>query len=138
MKPLGWGAFIAAAALVFSGFGCAGVRLHCRQRNGDFAQRIESIKQDAQEQLKIGTKKDNVARFYAEHKIPFEIVSWPFKDGESEVKGTAAIGTLYTSGGCPPFGCGSDRALIGVRVRVDADGTVVGKPEVVSMYTDCM
>ena len=52
--------------------------------------------------------------------------------------GTEAIGTLYTTGGCSPFGCGSDRLLIGVRVRVDADGTVIGEPEVVSMYTDCL
>lgn len=138
MKPLSWSISIAAAGLVFAGSGCAGMKLHCRQRNADIAQRIESIKQDAQDQLKIGTKKADLARFYAQHKIPFEVVSWPFKDGESEVTGTEAIGTLYTNGGCPPFGCGSDRTLIGVRVRVGADGTVIGKPEVVSMYTDCL
>lgn len=138
MKPLSRSISIAAAAFVLGGSGCAGVKLHCRQRNADFARRIERIKQDAHKQLKIGTKKDDVARFYTEHKIPFEIVSWPFKDGESVVTGTEAIGTLYTNGGCPPFGCGSDRALIGVRVRVDADGTVIGKPDVVSIYTDCL
>jgi len=136
MKPLSW-IISAAAALVF-GFGCAGMKLHCRQRNEDITRRIESIKKDAHEQLKIGTKKTDVARFYTEHKIPFEVVSMPFKDGESLVTGTEAIGTLYTNGGCPPSGCGSDRLLIGVRVRVDADGTVIGEPEVVSMYTDCV
>ena len=136
MKPLSW-IISVAAALVF-GFGCAGMKLHCRQRNADLTGRIESIKKDAREQLKIGTKKADVARFYTEHKIPFEVVSMPFKDGESLVTGTEAIGTLYTNGGCPPFGCGSDRLLIGVRVRVDADGTVIGEPEVVSMYTDCL
>jgi hypothetical protein len=138
VKPLSWSISVAAAALVFAGSGCAGVKLHCRQRNADFARWIESIKQDAHEQLKIGTKKDDVARFYTEHKIAFEIVPWPFKDGESELTGTEAIGTLYTNGRCPPLGCGSDRALIGVRVRVDADGTVIGKPDVVSMYKDCL
>ena len=138
MKPLSWGISMTAAALVLAGSGCTGLKLHCRQRNADFARRIESIKQDADEQLKIGAKKDDVARFYAEHKIPFEIVSWPFKDGDSEVTGSEATGTLYTNGGCPPFGCGSDRALIGVRVRVDADGNVIGKPHVVSIYTDCL
>lgn len=137
MKPLSWSISV-AAALVFAGSGCAGMKLHCQQRNADLARRIESIKQDAHEQLKLGTKKADVARFYAEHKISFEVVSRPFKDGESEVTGNEAIGTLYTTGGCPPFGCGSDRLLIGVRVRVDADGTVVGEPEVVSMYTDCL
>jgi hypothetical protein len=137
VKPLSWSISV-AVALVFAGSGCAGMKLHCRQRNADVTRRIESITQDAHEQLKLGTKKADVARFYTQHKIPFEVVSWPFKDGESEVTGTEAIGTLYTSGGCPPFGCGSDRLLIGVRVRVDADGTVIGEPEVVSMYTDCV
>lgn len=136
MKPLCW--IISVAAPLVFGFGCAGMKLHCRQRNVDITQRIESIKKDAHEQLKLGTKKADVVRFYTEHKIPFEVVSWPFKDGESLVTGTEAIGTLYTNGGCPPFGCGSDRLLIGVRVRVDADGTVIGEPEVVSMYTDCV
>lgn len=68
MKPMSWSIF-AAAALVFAGSGCAGMKLHCRQRNADITRRIESIKQDAHEQLKLGTKKADVARFYAEHKI---------------------------------------------------------------------
>ncbi len=89
------------------------------------------IKQDAHEQLKVGTKKDDVARFYTGHEIPFEVAR--FKDVGSEV-----IGTLYTIGGCAPLGCGTDNALIGVRVRVDVDGTVIGEPEVVDMYTDCL
>ena len=127
-----------SVAAVLAGSGCAGMKLHCQQRNADLGRRIESIKQDAHEQLKRGAKKADVARFYTQHKIPFEVVSWPFKDSESQVTGTEAIGTLYTSGGCPPFGCGSDRLLIGVRVRVDADGTVIGEPEVVSLYTDCL
>jgi len=36
------------------------------------------------------------------------------------------------------LGCGTDDALIGVRVKVDADGTVTGEPEVVDMYTNCL
>ncbi len=136
MKPLCWSISVATSLVV--SFGCAGMKLHCRERNMDLTRRIESIKKDAHAQLRIGTKKADVARFYTEHKIPFEVVSMPFKDGESLVTGTEAIGTLYTNGGCPPFGCGSDRLLIGVRVRVDADGTVTGEPEVVSIYTDCV
>jgi hypothetical protein len=84
-------------------------------------------------QLKIGTKKADVTRFYTEHKIPFEVVSWGFKDGGSE-----AMGTIETIGGCAPLGCGTDNALIGVRVKVDADGTVIGEPEVISIYSDCV
>lgn len=102
----------------------------CQRRNAAFEQRIRNIEKDAHDQLKIGTKKTDVARFYTEHKIPFEVVSW--------AGGFQALGTLFTIGGCSPLGCGTDAALIGVRVKVDADGTVVGKPEVVSMYTNCV
>ena len=133
MKPLRW-SITTAVAIVVVGSGWFGVKqYHCQQRNAAFARRIVSIQQDADEQLKIGTKKADVARFYIQHKIPFEVVSWPFEDGGSE-----AIGTLYTIGGCAPLGCGTDRALIGVRVKVNANGTVVGEPEVVNMYADCL
>src|SRR5215472_8315511 len=62
-----------AAALAFVASGCAGMKLHCRQRNADLTRRIENIKRDAHEQLKIGTKKADVARFYTEHQIPFNV-----------------------------------------------------------------
>ena len=68
---------------------------------------------------------------YKEHEIPFEVLR--FGD-----RGFQAIGTLYTMGGCAPLGCGTDAALIGVRVQVDAEGTVTGEPEVVDMYTNCL
>lgn len=57
----------------------------------------------------------------------------PFTVTESE-----ATGTLYTTGGCAPLGCGTDRALIGVRVKIDADGTVSGEPVIVAFYVDCV
>jgi hypothetical protein len=118
----------AAAAIVLvasaSWFGIKQYR--CKQRNAAFSRRIKIIEQDSRKQLKVGTKKNEVARFYTEHGIPFEVV------------GSEAIGTLYTTGGCAPLGCGTDRALIGVRVRVDANGAVAGDPEVVDMYTGCM
>ena len=133
MKPLRWTITI-GGAIVVVGLGWFGVKQYrCQRRNAAFERRIGSIKQDAREQLKIGTKKADVARFHTEHKIPFEFVSRPFKEGGSE-----SIGTLYTIGGCAPLGCGTDNALIGVRVKVDADGTVIGEPEVVSIYRDCV
>ena|SRR5215472_5304063 len=125
-----------AAVIVVAGMGWLGLKqyrrhIDCKRRNEAFERRIDSIRQDAHNQLKVGAKKDDVARFYSEHEIPFQVVS--FKDS-----GFEAIGTLYTIGGCAPFGCGTDDALIGVRVRVDADGTVIGEPEVVHMYTTCL
>jgi hypothetical protein len=123
---------IAVAIVLVASIGWFGIRQYrCKQRNAAFSRRIKIIKQDAHQQLRVGTKKDDVARFYAEHDIPFEVAR--FKDIGSEV-----IGTLFTVGGCAPLGCGTDNALIGVRVKVDADGTVIGEPEVVDMYTDCM
>lgn len=105
----------------------------CEKRNAAFNRRIEDIKRDAHEQLKIGTKRADVARFYSEHEIPFDVVSWSYKDGGSE-----AIGTLFTIGGCAPLGCGGNNALIDVRVKVDVDGTVIGEPQISSGYTDCL
>lgn len=129
VKLLRWSTAIAAAIVVVaSWFGVKHYR--CQRRNAAFEQRIRNIEKDAHDQLKIGTKKTDVARFYTEHKIPFEVVSW--------AGGFQVLGTLFTIGGCSPLGCGTDDALIGVRVRVDADGNVVGKPEVVSMYTNCV
>lgn len=100
-------------------------QIACNRRSAAFAMRVESIKHDANEKLAIGTKSGEVSRFFAEHGIPLDFI-------ESE-----AIGTLYTEG-CGPLGCGTDRALIGVRVKLDSAGGVTEKPEVVGMYTDCL
>lgn len=126
MKPLRWSISIVAAIIVV-GSGWFGVKHYrCKQRNEAFARRIESIKQDAREQLKIGTKKADVARFFYAHGIPFELA------------GSEAIGTLITTGGCAPLGCGTDRALIDVRMRIDTDGTTTDEPVVMAMYVDCL
>jgi hypothetical protein len=96
-------------------------QIACNKRGAEFALRVESIKHEANKKLSIGTKSGDVARFFKEHDIPLQI----------------AIGTLYTSG-CGPLGCGTDSALIGVRVKLDSTGAVTEKPTVVGMYTDCM
>lgn len=121
--------FVIVLAGVVGWFGTKQYR--CKRRNADFSRRIEMVEKDAREQLKIGTKRDAVARFYKEHKIPFEVVR--FDDA-----GFQAIGTLSTIGGCAPFGCGTDDALIGVRVKVDADGAVTEEPKIVNLYTNCL
>ena len=100
-------------------------QFHCKQRNEVFARKVEIIKQDASEELKLGTKKADVTRFFMKHSIPFTIV------------GLEAYGTLETSG-CAPLGCGSDRAIIGIRVKLDETGAVAGEAVVVGMYTDCV
>jgi hypothetical protein len=100
-------------------------QIACNKRSAAFALRVESIRQDANEKLSIGTKNGDVSRFFAEHGVPFQIV------------GSEAIGTLYTVG-CGPLGCGTDSALIGLRVKLDSKGAVTEKPTVVGMYTNCL
>ena len=97
----------------------------CKQRGDAYSERVETLKRESHEKLKIGTRKDAVIRFFAENGIPVT-----FNRDE-------ASGTIYTRG-CAPSGCGSDAALLGLRVKVDEAGTVVSEPVVGAIYTDCL
>jgi hypothetical protein len=88
--------------------------------------REEALEREARESLKIGTKKDAVIRFFESQEIPVR-----FDRNE-------AIGEIHIHGGCAPKGCGTDDLLLGLRVHVDAAGTVLSEPVVVSMFTDCL
>lgn len=103
---------------------CRG-QIACNERSEAFELRVKSIEHDADEKLSIGAKSGDVSQFFAERGIPFRI-------DESE-----AIGTLYTVG-CGPLGCGTDSALIGVRVKLDSADAVRAKPTVIGMFTDCL
>ena len=96
----------------------------CKQRGAAYEKQVENIKQDAQNQLKIGAKKADVAKFFSEHRIPFDFFV------------SEACGTLFTSG-CAPLGFGTDSALIGVSVKLTQAGVVTEEPKVVGFYTDC-
>ena len=63
--------------------------------------------QDAHEQLKIGTKKDDVSRFFTEHGMSFGILHFE------------ALGTLHTSGCAPQAHCG-DEVILQVRVKLES------------------
>ena len=120
---------VLVAIVAVSWFGLR--QYNCQQRNEAFGWQIESIKQDAHAQIGPGTKKSDVARFFAEHNIPFSIVG-------AEAFGTPeAIGTLSTSG-CAPFGCGSDAAVIRVHVKLDEAGAATGEAKVGGIYTNCL
>ena len=111
--------------------GILAVRLYrksvaCKQRGKAYAARVDALKRDVHAQLKIGTRKDALIRFFAEHYIPITF----YQD-------RTASGTIYTTG-CAPFGCGADTGLISLRVGVDASGTVVSEPSVGALYTDCL
>ena len=104
----------------------------CKVREADFSSRVEHIKRDANGSLRIGTKKADVIRFFAAENIPVDFLPMAGQD--------EATGTVFISGDaeCQSLGCGDDSALIGVRVDVDENGTVVSEPVVVGMYTNCI
>ena len=138
MKKSSRGIAIVAAIIVIAGVSWLGLKkyrtraeqrkqaIDCEHRNAEFAKRVDGIKQDAHKQLKIGTKNAEVSAFFAEHGIP---VSFTWSE---------AIGTLHTSGGCVPLGCGSNSALIGVSVKLDGTGSVAAEPTVVAIYDNCV
>ena len=130
MKTLRRSIPISAAIVVIMGVMWLGLRYFrsqtdCKKLSAAFERQVENIKEDAHERLKIGTKKADVVRFFAEHSIPFTI-------SESEARGT-----LWTSG-CAPVGCGSDSALIGVSVKLDSANAVTEEPTIIGTYTDCL
>ena len=117
---------ILAALVAIVGVSWFGLRQYnCQQRHAAFGRQVGIIKRDAHAQIKLGTTKSDVARFYKEHNIPFTI---------SE---SVASGSVETSG-CAPFGCGSDVALIVVNVKLDETGTATEEPTVGAIYTNCL
>ena len=115
-----------AAVVVIAGVIWLGLReYHCKLRGVAFARQVESIERDAAVELKSGTNKTEVIRFFAKHNSPFAML-------ESE-----AFGSIRTSG-CAPLGCGTDKAFIGVHVKLDGSGRVTEAPKVFGMYQDCL
>ena len=64
-------------------------------------------------------------RFFKENGLPVSLA------------GDGYEGTIYTDG-CAPAGCGSDAALLGLRVKADSSGAVAGEPIVGALYTNCL
>jgi hypothetical protein len=97
----------------------------CKQRGATLAARVETLERDARNRLTIGTKKDEVIRFFADNGIPVTFDR------------NAASGSAHTVG-CAPQGCGTDDGFLGLLVKVTAEGTVVSEPVVSGGYTDCL
>jgi len=122
-KPVFTAIVVALVCVLMTG--CRYRSTTCKQRGAAYQIRVESLEQAALEQLKIGTKKDDVVRFFAENKFPLSF-------GKS-----GATGTIYTTG-CSPFGCGTDEAVIDLSIELDEAGNVKSKPVVVGFYTNCL
>jgi hypothetical protein len=97
----------------------------CKERGKAYAARFETLKRDARERLRIGAPKEDVMRFFKENGLPVSF------DGDQYE------GTIYTDG-CSPAGCGSDAALLGLRVKADSSAAVAGEPIVGAIYTNCL
>jgi hypothetical protein len=112
----------------YSQFGWMFYRYHstaCEQRGKAYEARVETLKRHARERLRIGTPKGDVMRFFKENGLPVSLVGDEYE------------GTIYTDG-CAPAGCGSDAALLGLRVKADGSGAVAGEPIVGALYTNCL
>jgi hypothetical protein len=119
---------LAILAWGYSQFGWMFYRYHstpCQQRGKAYEARIETLKRDARERLRIGTPKEDVIRFFKQNGLPVSL------DGDEYE------GTIYADG-CAPAGCGSDAALLGLRVKADSRGAVAGEPIVGALYTNCL
>jgi hypothetical protein len=101
----------------------------CKSQGKAYGERIRNLKRDAVNRLRVGTPKEDVLRFFQENGLP---VSFNKSPGEYEYEGT------ITTKGCAPAGCGSDNAILGLRVKADSNGTVVAEPVVGSLYIDCL
>jgi len=97
----------------------------CIRRGIALNSQVEALQRVALGKLTIGAEKEDVIRFFAENNFPITFTR------------NGATGTIYTSG-CSPKGCGTDQALIGLRVDLDDAGKVKAPPVVVSMYTACL
>ena len=87
--------------------------------------RVAALNDEARRKLPIGSKQEVLARFSTEHNIPLT------------VEGRHAYGSAPAAG-CSPFGCGSDAAVIVMRVEVDEFGNTKDIPHVDGMYMDCL
>ena len=102
----------------------------CRQRGEAYRSRVTQLKKDAHEKLRIGTREDAVNEFFEAHGLPFNV----FRSGNHK----EGVGTIQVQGGCAPRGCGSEDALIGLRVELSLDGTVIAEPVVGAQFTNCL
>jgi hypothetical protein len=104
----------------------------CKERAAQFKARVELLQKDAETSLKIGATKDDVLRFFAARNIPVTF--------DKLAEQQHAVGTAYFKGSaeCENFACGDDAGLIGIRVGVNSEGTVVSEPVVTAMLTNCL
>jgi hypothetical protein len=112
------------AALCWYGISHYRADTDCRNRGTAFDAKVEALRRDAHENLKVGTKQAGIVRFFSRNHIPLSFLE------------SLATGDIHVRG-CAPFNCDSDDGLIGVRVEIDKKGTVRSEPVIVARYQGC-
>ncbi len=126
---LGALALVTASAGGYWGWGLYQEHQACLRRGAALDARIERLKREANERLKIGTRKEDAVRFLKENGMSVAFYA---------VYGPTRIEGMTTQRGCVQiFGCG-DEVTIVLDADVDAEGTVVGAPRFDERLMDCM
>lgn len=106
--------------------------VRCREAKAAFVARVEKVTHDAHSQLSLGTKREDVVRFFAANGIPLQFDSM---GDHQEAAGTLHVAALPE---CTRNGCMLGSAEIRVRVAVDNAGTVINLPFVFATGLNCL
>ena len=99
----------------------------CKAQEKAYRERIQKLKRDARDRLRVGAKREDVIRVFQENGLPVS-----FEKLNNEYEGTITVK------GCSPAGCGTDNGILSIRVKVDSSGNVMEEPVVTALYIDCL
>jgi hypothetical protein len=116
-----------AAVLVAVALAQADSLRKCKQRGEQYSARKAKLERDAEEKLRPGVAREDVAQFFADHGLPFYF---------NELAGVAT-GTIELKGCGPHFGCG-DSAILHLETFFDRKGTRLKSMRVVGYYNNCL
>ena len=102
----------------------------CKQRGLALDHRVATLRREAHDKLKVGTKKSDVVRFFTQN-------GFSYNDSVVEIDNHNELEGYIFALGCSDVGCW-DAAEIRIELDVDQLGTVQSAPVVKLVYPDCM
>ena len=126
-------AYVVAVAVVVALCWQAVAILKCKRKNAEFKRRVEAINSEVRQRIPVGASRADVEKFFDEHGMHH----YEEAPGHVSVEGYIE-GSVLAEGGCAPFGCGTDRVAMIMRVKMTASGTVAEVPKIGGMYVDCV
>ena len=125
---------IAVGVIILAVISWQGVAtIKCNRKNTEFARRMGAINSEARRRLPLGAGRSDVVKFLEDHQMD-HFTDKPRLGWEGE----AIQGSRMVEGGCAPFGCGTDRFWMVMRVKLSPSGTVAEVPSVEGIYADCL